>query len=101
MRPAFRVALLSLAIPVVLASSVDAKINVNTAFTADNSSGFVDPDIGWLYTLSSGFTLTGINTIFGPTLGADRDITIEIFQGGPPFSGGTLLASSVFNSSVA
>lgn len=52
-------------------------------------------DVGWFYHPSLTYTLTGINTEFGPTVD-NRTVTVEFFLAGPPSNGGSLLGSGTF-----
>jgi len=83
-------------------------VSYNTQFTpAFNVYGPASAvtDIGWFWTAPENFSLTEVQTEFNSaatasTGGADRDVTISIFNN-IPVSGGTLLGSETFNSSVA
>ena len=69
--------------------SADVIDSVNASF---RPCGFYGAgEVGWLYTPSFSYTLTGINTRFS----GDRIINIEVYDDAPP-NGGTLIGSTSF-----
>lgn len=72
--------------------------SVNETFPpkADTSYGVGGSEVGWMYTPSMDYLLTGVNTRFGEVVDTARIVTIDIFDAAPRF-GGTLLASTLFN----
>ena len=53
-------------------------------------------DVGWFYRPSLSYDLIGIDTRFGATVDS-RTVTVEIYEGNVPSSGGTLLRSADFS----
>ena len=103
------------AIPVVAAGLIVASAwqparadviadSVNVGDTADSAfyQGVVDG--GWLYTPTTSYNLSGIETEFSipaNTTIEDRTVTVVLYANNTPANGGTLLGSFQFNSSVA
>jgi hypothetical protein len=78
--------------------------NVNDTFAADNGAYWGAADVGWLYTPSTSYNLSGIDTKFSsPNLTSvlDRTVTVDLYQGNTPANGGTLLGSFNFFSDDA
>jgi hypothetical protein len=77
--------------------------SVNASYSADNAAYWGDYDVGWLYTPSASYNLSGIDTEFSlPNLTSvqNRTVTVAVYQG-LPSSGGTLLGSFQFDSATA
>jgi hypothetical protein len=71
--------------------------SVNATSSPNPGSSWAAVDVGWLYTPSISYWLTGVETKFG-TVDA-RTVTVEIYSGAPP-QGGTLLRSADFTPSM-
>jgi hypothetical protein len=67
--------------------------SVNSAF-APALDAWTVPDVGWLFTVPSTFTLTEVETLFSSA--DSRTVTLEIYSGIPNDSGTALLATSTF-----
>lgn len=77
-------------------------VNMNDA--ADNGAYWGVDDVGWLYTPSTSYDLSGVETRFSiPSLTSiqDRTVTVAIYQGNTPTNGGTLLGTFSFPSTLA
>lgn len=92
---------------VMAATSARAEVlvdNVNMNEAADNGAFWGANDVGWLYTPSTSYSLSGVKTRFSiPNLTSiqDRTVTVAIYQGGTPANGGTLLGTFDFSSTLA
>jgi len=78
--------------------------SVNDSFAADNNNYWGANDVGWFYTPTSSYNLSGINTYFSipnGTIIQNRTVTAVVYQGNTPANGGTLLGSFAFDSSLA
>ncbi len=93
---AIAAALLSAAVPPLHAQT---QIDINATASPPGFS-YLAADVGWLFTPSTDFFLGAVQTNFYSGLGGDRNVTFELWTG-LPSSGGTLLTSAVFNSSIA
>ena len=78
-----------------VASPVSAAVidSVNAGRNADANAWGV-PEVGWIYTPSFSYNLTGVGTKFGS--GDPRTITVEVYDE-LPSQGGTLLRSAIFS----
>jgi hypothetical protein len=84
------------------ASSPAQALSIADSVNADKSPTPVfwrATEVGWLYTPSISYSLSGINTKFGavtdPNLGLPRTVTLEVYDQLPEM-GGTLLRSTSF-----
>ncbi len=78
--------------------------SVNASYSADNNAYWGDYDVGWLYTPSSSYNLSGIDTEFSIPVGTsvqNRMVTVDVYEGNTPANGGTLLGSFQFDSATA
>jgi hypothetical protein len=78
--------------------------SVNLGDTGDSGAYWGSSDVGWLYTPSSSFNLSGIETKFSIPNGTtieDRTVTVAVYAGGTPANGGTFLGSFTFDSALA
>jgi MYXO-CTERM domain-containing protein len=86
----------------VHADTVADSVNANQS--ADNNAYWGSYDVGWLYTPSFSYNLSGVLTMFSIPVGTsieNRDVTVVLYQGTTPALGGTLLGSFQFDSSTA
>ncbi|HEX4231458.1 MAG TPA: PEP-CTERM sorting domain-containing protein [Bryobacteraceae bacterium] len=91
-----------------LAISGDARADVltdsvNASYAADNGAYWGDYDVGWVYSPSTSYQLSGIDTEFSiPNLTSvqNRTVTVVVYNG-LPSSGGTFLGSFQFDSATA
>ena len=95
----------SLAVAAALLSATVAPLHAQTqidinATATPASFSYLAADVGWLFTPSTDFFLSAVQTNFFSGLGSDRNVTFELWSG-LPSSGGTLLTSAVFSSSIA
>lgn len=74
-------------------AQIVASVNAGGSPGLGASYQFVASDVGWYYTATSSFALTGVNFHFGTTDG--RTVTEKIFTNSPAL-GGTLLGSAAF-----
>src|ERR1700733_11783301 len=75
--------------------------SVNVGDSGDSGAYWGSSEVGWLYTPSSSYSLSGIETKFSipnQTTIEDRTVTVVVYQGGTPANGGTFLESFAFNS---
>ena len=78
--------------------------SVNVGASGDSGAYWGSSEVGWLYTPTSSFALSGIETKFSvPNLTSieDRTVTVVLYSGNTPANGGTLLGSFGFNSALA
>ena len=78
--------------------------SVNVGATGDSEAFWGSSEVGWLYTPTSSFALSGIETKFSIPINTtieDRTVTVVLYAGGTPANGGTLLGSFGFNSALA
>jgi len=78
--------------------------SVNLGDTGDSGAYWGSSDVGWLYTPSSSFNLSGIETKFSIPNGTtieDRTVTVALYAGNTPANGGTFLGSFNFDSALA
>jgi hypothetical protein len=76
-------------------SSADVMDSVNEFAPPHATDQWGGYEVGWFYTPSSSYVLTGIETRFAGTDG--RTCTLEFFQNGPPSVGGSVrLGSAAF-----
>ena len=77
---------------------------VNTSFAADNGNYWGSSSVGWFYTPSTSYDLSGIYTMFSIpnlTIIQNRSVTTVLYLGDTPSNGGTLLGSFQFDSALA
>ncbi len=74
-------------------AQIVASVNAAGPPGLGSSYQFVGPDVGWFYTPTSSFSLTGVNFHFGTTDG--RTVTEKVFTN-TPAAGGTLLGMATF-----
>lgn len=98
-RLSLAVALVALVLTSVPLRAQVVRDGVNQSATPMDDFWF-SSSAGWFYTPTTSFQLAGIYTQFLAEGGSDRDVTIELLTK-PLVDGGTLLASGVFNTSVA
>jgi hypothetical protein len=78
--------------------------SVNLGANGDSGAYWGSSEVGWLYTPSSSFNLSGIETKFSipnNTSIEDRTVTVVLYAGSTPHNGGTFLGSFNFNSALA
>jgi hypothetical protein len=78
--------------------------SVNLGDSGYSGAYWGSSEVGWLYTPSSSYSLSGIETKFSipnQTTIEDRTVTVVVYQGGTPANGGTFLESFAFNSALA
>jgi hypothetical protein len=97
MSRAVRVCLLALfgcflASPALLADTIQDSANASASSCLCSWGA---TDVGWMYTPSSSYDLTGVLTLFS-SYGASGNSVTEVIYSGLPSSGGTLLASATF-----
>ena len=92
-------ALASLAPTIVSASTVYDSFNIGLPLqdnqNGDNCCVNADTDLGWFYTPSQSYTLTGIETIFDNLSESDPTVTFGVFTD-LPSNGGVLLGSATY-----
>jgi hypothetical protein len=97
MSRAVRVCLLALfvcflASPALFADTIQDSVNATASPCACYWGA---TEVGWLYTPSSNYNLTGVLTLFG-SYGSSGNSVTEVIYSGLPTAGGTLLASATF-----
>ena len=78
--------------------------SVNLGASGWSGAYWGSSEVGWLYTPSSSFNLSGIETKFSipsNTSIEDRTVTVVLYAGSTPHNGGTFLGSFTFNSALA
>ena len=78
--------------------------SVNLGASGWSGAYWGSSEVGWLYTPSSSFNLSGIETKFSipsNTSIEDRTVTVALYAGNTPHNGGTFLGSFTFNSALA
>jgi len=70
----------------------DVMDGVNDFATPYAYDEYFATEVGWYYTPSSSYVLTGVETQFYDTVGGE--CTLEIFKNGPPPVGGSVLLGS-------
>ncbi len=78
--------------------------NINIGDSGDSLAYWGVEDVGWLYTPSTSYDLSGVKTKFSIPLGTsiqDRTVTVALYQGNTPSLGGTLLGTFDFSSALA